>query len=93
LIDDAKLTKARWYLERGYPQAVVAEKLGVSRRTVIRYSQLLGFSRPASAMGLSPGETQAVTTIRQRIRALSPGAHRVLLSALAEEHGLIAKPE
>lgn len=84
-IDLEGLIKARSYFRRGYTQAVIAERLGLSTRTVSRYAQLLGFTRSSRSTGISPGETQIISTLQQQIRALSPRAHRVLLAALVEE--------
>ncbi len=85
-IDTSKLIKAQSYLKRGYAQAMIAERLGLSRRTIVRYSQLLGFSQPSAATGLSPGETQRITMLQQQVRALSPRARRALLASVVAEH-------
>ena len=79
-----KLSKAAWYLARGYTSSAVAEKLGVHRNTVLLWRRELGYAVDTKETGAVTGEIRTLNWLLQRTRALSPAGRRWLAKHMVE---------
>ncbi len=75
-----ELSRATWYLARGYQPTTIAKLIGVNRNTVLKWAKELGYQVETDASGV---ETRSVNAILRRFLALNPTSQKWLKSRLA----------